>query len=106
MRIIARHPQFASQLGIKTGYDKWEDLSDASNAEDLAISLQSLAELKRDFRFYACDQQTQLSWRLWEHDIQQNAEAFRFRMHNYPVNQMFGWHANTPTFLMNIHRVD
>lgn len=103
---VARHPQFASQLGIKIGYDKWEDLSDASNAEDLAISLQNLAELKRGFDFDKCDAQTQLSWRLFEHDVQQNGEGFRFRMHNYPVNQMYGWHSSTPTFLMNIHRVD
>ena len=103
---VARHPQFASQLGLKIGYDKWEDLSDASNAEDLAISLRNLAELKRDFNFDAVDRQTQLSWRLFEHDVQLNAEAFRFRFHNYPVNQMYGWHSSTPTFLMNIHRVD
>jgi uncharacterized protein (DUF885 family) len=103
---VARHPQFASQLGIKTGYDKWEDLSDASNAEDLAFSLQNLARLKRDFDFDALDPQTQLSWKLFENDVQQNAEGFRFRFHNYPVNQMFGWHSQTPTFLINIHRVD
>lgn len=103
---VARHPQFASQLGIKTGYDEWEDLSDAANAEDLSIQLENLAKLKRDFNFEALDQQTQLSWRLFENDVQQNAEAFRFRMHNYPVNQMYGWHSSTPTFLMNIHRVD
>ena len=103
---VARHPQFASQLGIKTGYDKWEDLSDASNAEDLAFSVQNLARLKRDFDFDSLDPQTQLSWKLFENDVQQNAEGFRFRFHNYPVNQMFGWHSQTPTFLINIHRVD
>src|SRR5688500_20372341 len=54
---VARHPQFASQLGIKTGYDKWEDLSDASNAEDLAFSVQNLARLKRDFDFDSLDPQ-------------------------------------------------
>ena len=103
---VARHPQFASQLGLKIGYDKWEDLSDASNAEDLALQLENLATLKRDFNFDALDPQTQLTWRLFEQDVQQNAEGFRFRMHNYPVNQMYGWHSSTPTFLMNIHRVD
>ncbi|HWM26214.1 MAG TPA: DUF885 domain-containing protein [Chthoniobacterales bacterium] len=103
---VARHPQFASQLGLKTGYDKWEDLSDASAAEDLAFSIQNLARLKRDFDFAALDPQTQLSWKLFEADVQQNAEGFRFRFHNYPVNQMFGWHSQTPTFLINIHRVD
>jgi len=103
---IARHPQFASQLGIKSDYDKWEDLSDASNAADLAFSLQNLATLKRDFDFNALDPQTQLSWRLFEADVQQSAEGFRFRQHSFPVNQMFGWHSSVPTFLMNIHRVD
>ncbi len=103
---VARHPQFASQLGIKTGYDKWEDLSDASNAEDLAFAVQNLSRLKREFDFDSLDPQTQLSWKLFENDVQQNAEGFRFRFHNYPVNQMFGWHSQTPTFLINIHRVD
>ena len=103
---IARHPQLASQLGLKIGYDKWEDLSDASNAEDLSISLQNLAELKRNFDFDKLDPQTQLSWRLFEHDVQLNAAGFRFRFHNYPVNQMYGWHSATPTFLINIHRID
>ncbi len=103
---VARHPQIASQLGLKTGYDKWDDLSDAADAEDLAWSMQNLAKLKRDFDFAALDPQTQLSWKLFENDVQQNAEGFRFRFHNYPVNQMFGWHSQTPTFLINIHRVD
>jgi uncharacterized protein (DUF885 family) len=103
---VARHPQMASQLGLKIGYDKWEDLTDASNAEDLAFAMQNLSKLKRDFDFAALDPQTQLTWKLFESDVQQNAEGFRFRFHNYPVNQMFGWHAQTPTFLINIHRVD
>jgi len=103
---VVRHPQMASQLGLKTNYDKWDDLSDASNAEDLAFAVQNLAKLKRDFDFAALDPQTQLSWKLFENDVQQNAEGFRFRFHNYPVNQMFGWHAQTPAFLINIHRID
>ena len=103
---VARHPQFASQLGIKTRYGEWDELSDAANAEDLAKSLETLATLKREFNFDRLDAQAQLSWRLFEHDVQQNAEAFRFRMHNYPINQMYGWHSSVPTFLMNIHRID
>ena len=103
---VARHPQYASQLGLKIGYDKWEDLSDASNAADLAISLENLAQLKREFNFDALDPQTQLSWRLFEQDVERNAEGFRYRFNSYPINQMYGWHTSTPTFLMNIHRID
>jgi uncharacterized protein (DUF885 family) len=103
---VKRHPQFAAQLGMKIDYDKWEDLSDASNAADLAFAIENLATLKRDFNFDALDPQTQLSWRLFEAGVEQDAEGFRFRMNNYPVNQMYGWHSSVPTFLMNIHRVD
>ena len=41
---VARHPQFASSLGLKTDYDKWDDLSDAANAANLAFALQNHAE--------------------------------------------------------------
>ncbi len=103
---VARHPQMASQLGLKLGYDKWDDLSDAADVQDLANSLENLAELKRKFDFNTLDPQTQLSWRLFEQDVERNAAGFRYRFHNYPVNQMYGWHTQVPTFLMNIHRVD
>ena len=95
---IARHPQAASQLGLKTDYDKWDDNSDAQVAADLAAQLTNLATLKRDFDFDALDAQTQLSWKLFENDAQRDAEGFRFRFDSYPVNQMFGWHSGTPTF--------
>jgi len=74
-QFIARHPQFASQLGIKSDYDKWEDLSDASNAADLAFSLQNLVTLMRDFDFNALDPQMQLSWRLFEADVQRRSSG-------------------------------
>ena len=104
--MVARRPQFAAQLGQKINYDKWDDISDAAAASELAFRLENLAQLKRDFDFRALDAQTQLSWRLFEADVEQSAEGFRFRQHNFPVNQMFGWHSGVPTFLMNIHRVD
>ena len=58
--------QLASSLGIKTNYDKWEDLSDAADVADLAISLQNLASLKHDFNYDALDPQTQQSWQLFD----------------------------------------
>jgi uncharacterized protein (DUF885 family) len=103
---IARHPQAASQLGLKTDYDKWDDNSDAQAAADLAAQLSNLAALKRDFDFDALDAQTQLSWKLIENDAQRDAEGFRFRLDSYPVNQMYGAHSGTPTFLINIHKID
>ena len=47
-------------------------------------ALENLAKLKRDFDFNALDPQTQLSWRLFEQDVERNAEGFRYRFDNYP----------------------
>ena len=103
---IARHPQAAAQLGLKTDYDKWDDISDAQAAADLATQLSNLATLKRDFDFDALDAQTQLSYKLFENEAQRDAEGFRFRLDSYPVNQMYGLHTGAPTFLINIHKID
>jgi uncharacterized protein (DUF885 family) len=103
---IARHPQAAAQLGLKTDYDKWDDISDAQAVADLAAQLSNLATLERDFDFDALDPQTQLSYKLFENEAQRDAEGFRFRLDSYPVNQMYGLHTGAPTFLINIHKVD
>ena len=103
---VARHPQFASQLGLKTDYDKWDDISDAQAVADLATQLSNLARLKRDFDLAAVDPQTQLSCKLFENEAQRDAEGFRFRFDNYPVTQMGGLHSGVPTFLINIHKID
>jgi uncharacterized protein (DUF885 family) len=103
---VAHHPQVASRLGLKTDYDKWDDISDARAVGDLAQELSNLAALKRDFDFDALDPQTQLSYKLFENDAQRDAEGFRFRLDTYPINQMYGAHSETPTFLINIHKID
>jgi uncharacterized protein (DUF885 family) len=103
---LARHPVAESQQGIKTHYDQWEDLSDEKAAADLAFLQGNLSKLTGDFKFDAIDRQTQLSWKLFEREVQRETEAFRFRLDSYPVNQMFGVHAEIPTFLINIHRID
>jgi uncharacterized protein (DUF885 family) len=103
---VSRSPETAAQLGLKIDYDKWDERSDARQTEELARSLQNLATLKRDFDPKKLDRQTQLSWRLFEQQVQRRAEGFPYRHHNYPVNQMFGVQTQVPTFLMNVHRVD
>jgi uncharacterized protein (DUF885 family) len=102
----AHHPQAAARLGIKSDYDKWDDISDAQTAADLAVELANVATLKRDFDFDALDPQTQLSYKLFEREAERNAEGFRFRFDNYAASQMRGVHSETPTFLINIHKID
>ena len=103
---LARHPQDESFYGIKTHYDQLEDLSGDKAVADHAIWQRQLATLRRDFKPELLDAQAQLSYRLFEREAEREAEDFKFRFDVYPVSQMRGVHAQIPTFLINIHKID
>ena len=103
---VATHPQIETSLGIKTHNDQWNDISDEAAKRDLDTEQKNLAELKRQFPKEKLDAQTQLSLELFEFNAARDVEAFQFRLDSYPVNQMGGLHSETPTFLINIHKID
>ena len=103
---LARHPVDESFYGIKTHYDQLEDLSDEKAAADHAVWQKQLATLKRDFKPELLDPQAQLSYKLFEREAEREAEEFKYRFDIYPVSQMRGVHAQMPTFLINIHKID
>jgi uncharacterized protein (DUF885 family) len=103
---LARHPVDESFYGIKTHYDQLEDLSDEKAAADHSVWQKQLETLKRDFKPEMLNPQAQLSYRLFEQEAEREAEEFKFRFDVYPVSQMRGPHAQIPTFLINIHKID
>jgi uncharacterized protein (DUF885 family) len=103
---VARHPVDESFYGIKTHYDQLEDLSDEKAAADLKALQDQLATLHRQFKLESLDSATQLSYKLFELEVERAAEEFRFRHDIYPISQMRGVHAQIPTFLINVHKVD
>jgi uncharacterized protein (DUF885 family) len=103
---VARHPVDESFYGIKTHYDQLEDLSDEKAAADLKALQDQLATLHREFKLESLDAPTQLSYKLFELEVERAAEEFRFRNDVYPITQMRGVHAQIPTFLINVHKVD
>ena len=103
---VARSPEFMTQLGIKKDYDKWDDISEQRALEDFVIGVQHLAELRRTINFDLLDDQTKVSYRMYVRDAEREIEGWRWRYHNYPLNQMSGMHSEAPAFLINYHRVD
>lgn len=102
---VARFPEFQTSLGMKTNLDQWNDGSEVAALENFGRAVASLAELKRSIDPARLDEQTRVSYELFVRGIERQIEGFRWRYHNYPVNQQFGVHANVPEFLMNNHRV-
>ena len=104
--MLSRHPVDESFYGIKTHYDQLEDLSDEKATADEKVWERQLADLKKNIKFEALDPQTQLSYKLFEREAAREAEEFKYRFDIYPVSQMRGVHAQMPTFMINIHKVD
>jgi uncharacterized protein (DUF885 family) len=102
---VDRDPMRQSYLGIKKDYDKWTDLTDERAQKELEILKQHLDEMKKNFNPDALDDQAKLSYRMFEMDAQREIDNFKWRFHNYSVNQMDGLHNELPAFLINIHTV-
>lgn len=103
---VARSPMTMTQLGMKTDYDKWDDLSEARELEDFELGVKQFAELKRTINFDLLDDQAKVSYRMFVRDAERAIEGWRWRYHSYPLNQMSGLHSDVPAFLINFHRVD
>jgi uncharacterized protein (DUF885 family) len=102
---VDRDPMHQSYLGIKKDYDKWSDISDERAQKELEITKAMLDSLHRSFDPAALDEQSKLSYRLFESESKRRINGFEWRFHNYPVNQMDGLHNEVPAFLINIHGV-
>ncbi len=102
---LQRSPMFQSYLGIKDNQDKWDDLSDEKAAEDLEITKTQLAELKAAINPDLLDEQTLISYELFIKNAEDEIDFYKWRYHNYPVNQMHGMQSRIPSFLINIHRI-
>ena len=68
---IALSPQQMTSLGIKTDYDKLDDVSDAAADRALALQEAQLAQMKAQFDPQKLGPQAALSWRMFEYGVQQ-----------------------------------
>jgi uncharacterized protein (DUF885 family) len=102
---LALSPQRMTALGIKQDYDRLDDISDAQSQKRMQMAEKNLAALKT-FDFEKLDKDAQLSYQIFERQLQDQKAAFPFRFNNFPVNQMFGAQAELPSFLINMHRID
>lgn len=101
---LKRSPQGQSYRGIKWDYDKWNDYSDASTDEDIALIESRLLELK-SFTTSSLTPSEQLSLRLYQQQAEAQLANDGFRHHGYIVQQFSAPHTMVPSFLINIHRI-
>ena len=101
---VARSPISLTYLGRKERMGEWDDNSAEFAEETLAINKQELETLLA-FDYSALDAPTQLSYDLMKQGLEEQIADHKWRLYNYPVNQMFGTHSSVPSLLINQHRV-
>lgn len=103
---VAESPMMQTYLGQKTDdYGKWDDSSDEKAQKDLEKSKQRLAFLNDSVDTKYLNEATLLSYKLAKQGLENSISDFKYRFHNYPINQMHGSQAEIPAFLINMHQV-
>lgn len=103
-RDVMSSPVYQTYMGIKKDYGKWDDGSEARALKDhqqAKDDLVALNEIDRNL----LDASTKVSYDLKKQDLENSIADFKWRYHNYPVNQMFGVHSMIPAFLINQHQI-
>lgn len=99
-------PQFATSVGDKRNYGRWDDPSVAAEEADDRRLAAAVAAMQAQFDpSRLSDPQDRLSYALFEKRLARSQAQAPFRLHSYPFNQMFGVQAGIPSFLINQHRV-
>ena len=103
---IALSPQTMTSLGLKTGYDRLDDVTDAAAARALALAERQLAQMNDQFNPEALSDESRLSWRLFEYGVEQARLANRWRDWGYQFAANSNPTTGLPAFMINNHRVD
>jgi uncharacterized protein (DUF885 family) len=100
------NPQQLTLLGSRQLYDRLNDYTDAYRQRQLALEERQLAELRRRFNPARLSAQGRLSFRLFEKEVTDDREAWRWRNYGFPATNNGSPMGNIPVFLINNHRIE
>ena len=103
---LAFSPLRQTSLGLRTDYDKIDDMSVAAEQAQLEWWQATAAEMQRSFDYDALSDAAKLSWDMWLFRKAQAEQAAAFRQQGYILHQMNGLHTALPSFLIGQHRVE
>tara|TARA_R110002072_G_scaffold136124_3_gene278366 strand:- start:79975 stop:81858 length:1884 start_codon:yes stop_codon:yes gene_type:complete len=99
------NPQWKTQLGDKSDYDKLNDASEEAAARQLEWRRNSVAQMQSMFDYNALDEDAKTSWDTWIYTLEREERAEPYRRHAYLFGRG-GPHASLPNFMINYHKVD
>ncbi|WP_298511750.1 DUF885 family protein [uncultured Kordia sp.] len=98
-------PEMQTRIGDKTDYGKWDDISAAAEEKRLQVAKDRLKWLNENIDVAALNKDAALSYKLYKQDVENQINDYKYRLYNYPLNQMHGMQAEIPAFLINMHQI-
>lgn len=102
---LARSPMTRTYLGMDDGKGQLDDISQTALNEEAALSESWLNEMRREFDIDRLDDQSSLSYRLFESDIEDELATHDASQNDYVFSHMSGPHSGLPSFLINYQQV-
>ncbi|MGX1691518.1 DUF885 domain-containing protein [Brevundimonas naejangsanensis] len=102
---MALSPQRMTSLGRKTDQDKLDDISDAAAERALALQETQLAQMKAQFDPNKLSAQSRMSWRLFEHGVEQARLSNQWRDWGFQFAANGNPTTSLPVFMINNHRI-
>ncbi|WP_242203256.1 DUF885 domain-containing protein [Aestuariivivens insulae] len=105
-RKLDNSPQFQTLLGIKKDYGELDDISPSADERKLMIKKEELQWLNDSINTNALSKDALLNYKLFKQNIENNISDYKYRLYNYPVNQMYGAQSWLPSVLISMHQID
>ncbi len=102
---LARSPMSQTYLGRKSAQDKLDDASQVALDESAALTEQWLKDMRKRFDFDRLDEQSKLSYRLFEFSSMDELASHAFSENDYVFQHMSGPHSDLPSFMINFHSI-
>lgn len=104
--VVDHHPNYQTVLGIKKDAGKWTPCNDAFQLKEIDAVKRNLMALQSRFHLNELEGQARISYLMFVQESKEKMESFAFRYHNYPLNQMEGYHTSMPSLLMNMQPLE
>jgi len=103
---LQMRPQLATRLGIKTGEDRLDDISDAAQLRRLQARRASVARMKAQFDRAKLSPKGQTNYDIWITELQRMELQYKYRRYQPPFYSfLYSAHSQLPDFMINTHTV-
>ncbi len=103
---LTQQPQLATRLGIQDGGDRWNDISDAAAAAQVAWREASVARMRAQFDRARLSPEMQVNFDIWALEAERAALSQANRLYRPPFySRLYSAHSQLPDFLVNTNTV-